>query len=311
MKELVVISGKGGTGKTTLLGSFAALAGGSMLADCDVDAPDLYLLLHPDIHHQEEFRAGHVAVIAPQRCTRCGRCLEVCRFEAITLALKVESLNCEGCGACRVVCPAEAVELVERRAGDWFRGQTKYGPMVYARLRPAEENSGKLVALVRKEARAWAEREGIGLLLTDGPPGIGCPVIASLGNADLALIVTEPSPSGVHDLERALTLCRHFQVPAVVCVNKFDLNPDLEREIRDSCVRSRIPVTESIPFDESVSRAICQGVPLVEFGDGPASRVIISVWREVQQHFLKGGKKQYHEVTEPAPWAGDLESDAQ
>jgi MinD superfamily P-loop ATPase len=284
MKELVVISGKGGTGKTTLVGSFAALAGGSMLADCDVDAPDLYLLLHPDIHHQEEFRAGHVAVIAPQRCTRCGRCLEVCRFEAITLDLKVEPLNCEGCGACQVVCPAEAVELVQRTAGDWFRGQTKYGPMVYARLRPAEENSGKLVALVRKEARAWAEREEIGLLLTDGPPGIGCPVIASLGNADLALVVTEPTPSGLHDLERALALCRHFRVPAMVCVNKFDLNPSLDRQVREYCARSRITVTESIPFDESVSRAIGQGVPLVEFGDGRASRAIISVWREVQQH---------------------------
>jgi MinD superfamily P-loop ATPase len=288
MKELVVISGKGGTGKTTLLGSFAALAGRSVLADCDVDAPDLYLLLHPEISEQEEFRAGKLAVIDADRCTRCGRCLEVCRFEAITPDLNVETLNCEGCGACRVVCPAEAVGLVERTAGDWFQGQTRYGPMVYARLRPAEENSGKLVVLVRKEARAWAEREGIGLLLTDGPPGIGCPVIASLGNADLALVVTEPTPSGIHDLERALTLCRHFRVRALVCVNKFDLNPSLDRQVREYCARSQIAVTESIPFGDSVPRAIGQGLPLVEFDHGPASRAVTAVWGQVRSCLIGG-----------------------
>ena len=293
MKELVVISGKGGTGKTTLLASFAALAGRSVIADCDVDAPDLYLLLHPEIEHQEEFRAGKLAIIDAQRCTRCGRCREVCRFSAITADLVVESLDCEGCGACKVVCPAEAVELRERLAGDWFRGQTKYGPMVYARLRPAEENSGKLVALVRREARAWAVGDGIELLLTDGPPGIGCPVIASVGNADLALIVTEPTPSGVHDLERALALCRHFRVPAMVCVNKFDLNPGLDGEIGAFCHRAEVAVTESIPFDESVPRAISRGVPLVEFDHGPASQAMVGVWRQVRDELMReqAGKK--------------------
>jgi len=287
VKELVVISGKGGTGKTTLLASFAALAGRSVLADCDVDAPDLYLLAHPEIQSQEEFRAGNVAAINRERCTRCGRCLEVCRFEAITSDFAVEPLDCEGCGACRVVCPAEAVELRERVAGDWFRGQTKYGPMVYAQLRPAEENSGKLVVLVRKEACALTERDGINLILTDGPPGIGCPVIASLGNADLALVVTEPTPSGLHDLERALALCRHFRVPAMVCVNKFDLNPGLDKQVREFCARTRIAVTESIPFDESVPKAISQGVPLVEFNHGPARRAIEAVWEEVRGNVLR------------------------
>jgi len=281
MKELVVISGKGGTGKTTILASFAALAGRAVLADCDVDAPDLYLLLHPEINHQEEFRGGQLAVIDRERCLRCGRCREVCRFEAITPGFSVEPLDCEGCGACRVVCPAEAIELRERVAGDWFRGQTKYGPMVYARLRPAEENSGKLVALVRKQARVQAERDGIELLLTDGPPGIGCPVIATLGNADLALIVTEPTPSGMHDLERALALCSHFRVPAAVCVNKFDLNPGLEAKIHEFCAESQIAVTHSIPFDESVTKAIQQGLPLVEYGRGTASRAVAAVWQEV------------------------------
>jgi MinD superfamily P-loop ATPase len=283
MKELVVISGKGGTGKTTLLGSFAALAARTMLSDCDVDAPDLYLLLHPEISEQQEYRAGRVAVISDGHCIRCGRCREVCRFQAITPAFQVEPLNCEGCSACRIVCPAGAIELEERVAGDWFQGVTTFGPMVYARLRPAEENSGKLVALVRKEARIRAEREGIELLLTDGPPGIGCPVIASLGNADLALIVTEPTPSGIHDLERILGVCTHFQVPAMVGVNKYDLNQKLDEEIRNYCARTNIFVTESIPFDESVSRAILKGSPLVEYDSGPASTAIRLVWQQVLQ----------------------------
>ena len=289
MKELVVISGKGGTGKTTLLGSFAALAGGSVLADCDVDAPDLYLLLHPEIRFTQEFRAGQMAVLDKSRCNRCGLCLEVCRFQAISPEFQVDPLDCEGCGACRVVCPAGAVEIVERVAGDWFKGDTKYGPMVYARLRPAEENSGKLVALVRKEARARAEEGNISLLLTDGPPGIGCPVIAAVGNADLALVVTEPTPSGVHDLERALALCRHFRVPAMVCVNKFDLNPSLDRQVREYCARSQIAVTESIPFDDSVPRAIQQGRSLVEFDHGPASRAVSAVWRQVRAELMPEG----------------------
>jgi MinD superfamily P-loop ATPase len=288
MKELVVISGKGGTGKTTLVGSFAALAGRSVLADCDVDAPDLYLLLHPKRDLQQEFRAGYVAVVDESACTRCGYCPEVCRFGAISPEFAVSPLACEGCGACRVVCPAGAIRLEEQIAGDWFRGQTRYGPMVYARLRPAKENSGKLVALVRKEARACADRHDIGLLLTDGPPGIGCPVIASVGNADLALVVTEPTPAGAHDLERALGLCRHFGVPALVCVNKFDLNPDLDSEIRDYCARYEVAVTESVPFDESVPKAIQQGLPLVEFDHGPASRAVNAVWQQVNGTLFAG-----------------------
>jgi len=286
MKELVIISGKGGTGKTTVLGAFAALAGGSVLADCDVDAPDLYLLLHPEITAQEEFRAGKVARIDSADCILCQRCREVCRFDAITEQLEIEELNCEGCGACQVVCPVYAITLEEKTAGDWYRGTTKYGPMVYARLRPAEENSGKLVALVRKEARKIAEQEGAALLLTDGPPGIGCPVIASLGNADLALIVTEPTPSGLHDLARTVSLCSHFKVPAMVCVNKADLNPEKEQEIRAYCQTAQVAVTESIPFDETVTQAINRGVPLVEFSNGPASRALQTVWKEVSREIL-------------------------
>ncbi len=287
MKELVVISGKGGTGKTTVVASFAALAGRSVLADCDVDAPDLHLLLHPEATHSEEFRGGYLALINHDRCSGCGRCREVCRFDAISPDFAVDALDCEGCGACRVVCPMHGVELRERVAGDWFRGRTRYGPMVYARLRPAEENSGKLVALVRREARSWAEREGLGLLLSDGPPGIGCPVIASLGGATLALIVTEPTPSGLHDLDRALALCRHFGVPAMVCVNKFDLNPDLDRQVRDLCAQGGMAVTDSIPFDESVPAAIAEGVPLVEYCEGPAARAITAVWQQIQHHLLR------------------------
>lgn len=287
MKELVVISGKGGTGKTTLLASFAALARGSVvISDCDVDAPDLHLLLHPVIERQEEFRAGQVATVDPQRCNHCGRCLEVCRFGAISAGFAIDPLDCEGCGACQVVCPTEAARLEPRIAGDWFRGRTDYGPMIYARLRPAQENSGRLVALVRQEARAAAAQRGIDLLLTDGPPGIGCPVIASVGNADLALVVTEPTPSGVHDLKRALALCRHFGVAAMVCVNKFDLNPELEQAVRDFCAADGIGVTASIPFDESVPRAIAQGVPLVEFDRCAASHEVRALWRQVKRRLV-------------------------
>ena len=288
MKELVVIRGKGGTGKTTVLASFAALAGGSVLADCDVDAPDLYLLLHPQVDHQEEFRAGYMAAIDPAVCTACGRCREVCRFDAISADLQVVEADCEGCGACEVVCPVGAVELLERVAGDWYRGLTPYGPMVYARLRPAEENSGKLVALVRREAKAAAEQTGRQMVLTDGPPGIGCPVIAAVGGADLALLVTEPTPSGSHDVARAVQLCAHFQVPAMVCVNKRDLNPALAGQIEAHCEQAGVPATPGIPFDEAVPQAIRQGVPLVEHSAGPAACAVKAVWEQVRARLLGG-----------------------
>lgn len=286
MRELVVISGKGGTGKTTVLASFAALAGGSVLADCDVDAPDLYLLLHPQVDRQEEFRAGWLAGIDADACTSCGRCREACRFGAITPDLQVVEADCEGCGACQATCPAGAVELRERVAGDWYRGLTAYGPMVYARLRPAEENSGKLVALVRREAKAWAERAGQQLLLTDGPPGIGCPVIAAVGGADLALLVAEPTPSGSHDVARAVQLCAHFQVPAMVCVNKFDLNPTLARQIEAQCELAGVPATAAIPFDEAVPQAIRQGVPLVEHSADRAATAVRAAWEQVRARLL-------------------------
>jgi MinD superfamily P-loop ATPase len=284
MKELVVISGKGGTGKTSVLASCAALAGRSMIADCDVDAADLHLLLHPQQQSQEEFWAGRLAAIDLARCVHCGLCRDNCRFGAITPSFIVSGLDCEGCGACRLVCPVGAIALEEARAGDWFRGETKYGPMVYARLRPAAENSGKLVAQVRKTARAWAAQAGLELLLTDGPPGIGCPVISSLGNADLALVVTEPTVSGLHDLTRVLDLCTHFRVPALVCINKADLYPPAAQEIGALCRARNVAMTAPIPFDPAASRAIQAGRPLVEYDAGAASQALQAVWAQVQRH---------------------------
>jgi len=228
MKEVVVLSGKGGTGKTSLVGSFAAIAQSKVLADCDVDAADLHLLLNPEQKEENEFWSGQVAVIDGEKCTECGLCQELCYFHAIS-DFKVDPVSCEGCGFCYHACPDKAITMTECLSGHWFVSQTRYGPLVHARLGIAEENSGKLVAVVRQNARSIAERENHEYIITDGPPGIGCPVISSLSGTDLALLVTEPTLSGIHDLERVLGVCRHFGVPALVCVNKYDINEDNTR----------------------------------------------------------------------------------
>jgi MinD superfamily P-loop ATPase len=211
MKQITVISGKGGTGKTTILASLAALVKRAVLVDADVDAADLHLLLKPQVRRREPFVASQVALIDPEKCDPCGKCAEACRFEAIR-DLQVDPISCEGCGVCFHVCPRGAILMKEVQSGEWFISQTRYGPMVHAKLGVAQENSGKLVTLVRKEAQRIAREGGYPLILIDGPPGIGCPVIASLGGVDAVLVVTEPSLSGIHDLERVLGVSRHFQV---------------------------------------------------------------------------------------------------
>ena len=218
MKEIVILSGKGGTGKTTIVGSFAALAERKVLADCDVDAADLYLLLSPSRKQKSEFWSGQVAVINEEKCTQCDLCQELCRFDAI-IDFKIDPVSCEGCGFCSHICPVEAITMRENMAGHWFISETKYGPLVHARLGIAQENSGKLVAVVRQQAKKIAENEGADLIISDGPPGIGCPVISSLSGVSLALLVTEPTLSGMHDLERVLGVCHHFGIPALVCIN--------------------------------------------------------------------------------------------
>jgi len=282
MKEVVILSGKGGTGKTSIVGSFAALAQNKVLADCDVDAADLHLLLSPSVKQENEFWSGQVAFIDEEKCTQCGLCQDVCRFDAID-DFKVDPISCEGCGFCSHVCPVEAITMKESLSGRWFISDTQYGHLVHARLGIAQENSGKLVALVRQHARQIAERDGLDYIISDGPPGIGCPVISSLSGANLALLVTEPTLSGIHDLERVLGVCHHFGIPALVCVNKYNLNEDNTRQIEDYCLNLGVEVVARIPFDNVVTEALVQGLPVVEYSQGEVTREIESLWQTVTE----------------------------
>ncbi len=287
LKQITVISGKGGTGKTTLVGSFAALAENKVIADCDVDAPDLHLLLHPEIIEREEFKGLKVAVMDKTLCTECGICEETCRFNAIALTEEsgyaVNPARCEGCGACVFVCPQEALTLKERVSGYTFVSKTNYGPMAHAELNIAEETSGKLVTVVRNHAQQVAEKEQRELILIDGAPGIGCPVIASLTGVDLALVVTEPTMSGLHDLERILDVTRHFGIGSIVCINKYDINEENSKRITEFCRQRGIEVVGNIPYDSVVTEAMVAGKPVVEFSGGVVSEAIKDVWVCINQ----------------------------
>jgi len=280
VREIVVLSGKGGTGKTVVVASLAALADNKVLCDCDVDAANLHLVLQPTVKQTHEFWGLKVAAIDPEACTGCGLCVDACRFDAIE-EFQVDPLACEGCGFCLQVCPEQAVTMVDTLAGHWYVSDTRYGPLVHARLDAGQENSGKLVAVVRQKAKAIAKNKGSAYVLSDGPPGIGCPVISSLSGAELALIVSEPSLSAIHDLERVLAVCRHFGVAPLVCINKYDLDEENSRRIEDYCHQTGIDVGAKIPFDTVVSDAVTQGVPVVEFGDGVVSQRMEELWRVV------------------------------
>jgi MinD superfamily P-loop ATPase len=282
LKEIVVLSGKGGTGKTSIVGSLAAIAQSKVMVDCDVDAADLHLLLNPSIKQENEFWSGQVAFIDREKCTECGLCQKLCHFDAIE-EFRVDPVACEGCGFCSHICPVEAITMQDCMAGHWFISSSKYGPLVHARLGVAQENSGKLVALVRKQARKIAENERFDYILSDGPPGIGCPVISSLSGADIALLVTEPTLSGIHDLERVLGVCQHFGIPAMVCINKWDLNRDNTQQIEQFCLNQRVPLAARIPFDNVVTEALVHGVPVVEYSQGIVSRQIESLWQALSK----------------------------
>ena len=277
MKEVVVLSGKGGTGKTTIVASFAALAKNKAMVDCDVDAADLHLLLQPVMREKQDFWSGQVAFINEEKCNRCGLCQELCRFGAIS-EFSVDSISCEGCGFCAYVCPLEAITMRENLVGQWFISDTRYGSLVHARLRVAQENSGKLVALVRQKARELADKQGASHIISDGPPGIGCPVISSLSGASLALLVTEPTLSGIHDLERVIGVCRHFNVPALVCINKYDINEDNTRRIESYCLTQGIQVAAKIPFDNVVTEAMVRGLPVVEYAQNSVAHQMEALW---------------------------------
>jgi MinD superfamily P-loop ATPase len=286
MREIVVLSGKGGTGKTSIVGSLAVLAKKKVLADCDVDAADLHLLLSPSIKQEQEFWSGQIAYIDADKCTQCGLCQQLCRFNAIKeykKDYKVDTISCEGCGFCSHICPAEAITMKENMAGYLFVSDTKYGPLVHARLGVTQENSGKLVALVRQRAKQIAEEQGLEYIISDGPPCIGCPVISSLSGANLALLVTEPTLSGMHDLDRVLDVCHHFGVPAMACINKYDINEENTGEIERYCRDEGIAVAAKIPFDNVVTEALVRGVPVVEYSRGKVSRELENLWEAASE----------------------------
>jgi len=286
MKELVIISGKGGTGKTSLTAAFAFLAQDNVLADCDVDAPDLHILAHPEIIQKEDFRGGFKACIDPEKCSRCRACVDACRFGAISDELRVNPLACEGCAVCFHVCPESAIELKEALNGAWFISETRFGPMVHASLLPGEENSGKLVALVRNQARVLAKQRQSRLILVDGAPGVGCPVISSVTGADHVLVVTEPTLSGLHDMKRALQLVQDFRIPASVVVNKADINVDVTGKIEREAEDNGASVLGRIPYDAKVIKAMVQRRSVVELADGPASASIRNIWERLESNEL-------------------------
>ena len=329
MKEIVVISGKGGTGKTSIVASFAALSGNAVLADCDVDAADLHLVLTPTIRRREEFRCGHEATIRQKDCIGCGACLARCRFGAVLRidgagdafltgakttcdncadgckrscpvkfadlmeairasgrpqdeqAFVIDPTACEGCGVCVWACPVKAIDFPERLGGEWYVSDTRHGPMVHARLNPGGENSGKLVSKVRATARELATERKTDLILVDGPPGVGCAVIASVSGASLVLVVTEPTLSGAHDMARVLELTRHFNIPAAVCVNKWDLNEDMTERIESDARQAGATIAGRVRYDRAVTDAQIQGKAVVELHDTPAGEDIRAVWEKI------------------------------
>jgi MinD superfamily P-loop ATPase len=287
MKEIVVISGKGGTGKTSITGCFAALAENAVLADCDVDAADLHMLLAPEVLERTDFISGHEAVIREDDCTACGVCRERCRFNAVKPAdegkYRVDPHKCEGCMVCVEACPANAIDFPDSLCGEWYFSHTRFGPMVHARLGIGQENSGKLVSTVRREAAAKAKTLGKGLVIVDGPPGIGCPVIASITGASLLVVVTEPTISGRQDMKRVLKLAKHFSIPALVVVNKWDINPEMTAEIEKDVIAGGASPVGRIPYDKGFTVAQINGRTLIEEKTGEAVENITTIWEKVWQ----------------------------
>ncbi|RJX34226.1 MAG: (4Fe-4S)-binding protein [Desulfarculus sp.] len=284
MPEVLVISGKGGTGKTSLTGAFAHLAQSKVICDLDVDAPDLHLLLRPRPRRTEEFYSGNLAVIAPERCTGCGECQARCRYGAVREkdgVYSIAPLGCEGCKVCVHFCPAQAIDFPVRHCGQWQVSDTRLGTLVHAQLFPGQENSGRLVALLRQQARELARAQGAELILSDGPPGIGCPVISSLSGTDLAVVVTEPTLSGIHDLERVAELCRHFRVPAAVIVNRYDLNLEHSQAIGRWCADNGLGLPARLPHDPAFTEAMVRQQTITEYKQSPLTDEIRRAWSQI------------------------------
>jgi MinD superfamily P-loop ATPase len=298
MKQLVILSGKGGTGKTTVAAALAHLASQELpivLADADVDAANLELVLEPQLQETHEFMSGKLAVIDPEKCTACTICETVCRFDAIlppgeqpfTYAYQVDPLGCEGCASCFYQCPEDAIHMEEQHAGRWFRSDSRFGSLFHAHLFAGQENSGKLVTLVKQQGRLLALDTQAELLLVDGPPGIGCPVISASAGADMALLVVEPTVSGAHDLERILGTAEHFGVPAMVVINKADLNPRRSDEIAAYCERRGVEVAGRVPYNDVVTEAMVQGQPVTAFADGDVTEALKGIWSRIVERLLR------------------------
>jgi len=281
IKELVVISGKGGTGKTSITAAFSFIAKNKVMADCDVDASDLHLVLNDTIIESGEFFGGKKASIDAKICIRCGLCVSYCRFNAINNLYEVDDLTCEGCGVCAFFCPSKSIEMNDHVSGRWYISDTPYGPLVHAKLGIAEGNSGKLVTILRQKARVIAQKKGHTLIIVDGSPGTGCPVIATITGAAHVLIVTEPTVAGIHDLNRILELTRHFCVQTSVCVNKADINGEKKHEINELCRTNNVQMLMEIPYDNEVILAQIAGKSVVEYSNGPAAGAIKKLWEEV------------------------------
>jgi len=279
VKQIVFISGKGGTGKSTLVASLNLLVSQKMLADCDVDAPNLHLLVHGDQLQHKDYSGAKIARINPNRCVKCGVCLKVCRFDAITEDIQIRPMACEGCAACQVVCPTDAIDLIEVKTGDTYVTGTAQGIFAHARLAVGAEGSGKLVTEVRKSLHNYQQEEE--WVLIDGSPGIGCVVIASITGTDAVVAVAEPTPSGRHDLERVLSVAEHFKIPAYVCINKYDLNLAETKAIQDACRQMGVKVIGQIPFEPAVVKALQQGMTPVEAGLQDIVKEIKAMWQRL------------------------------
>jgi MinD superfamily P-loop ATPase len=280
IKQLAIVSGKGGTGKTTLTAAFASLAKNKVLVDCDVDAADLHLLLQPKVLFQEKYFGGRFPRVDFDKCNQVGLCTKMCRFKAIDNGV-VDLLSCEGCGFCTHVCPEEAITMEEALSGDWFVSETPFGPFIHARLEIGGENSGKLVTVVRKKAMEVAKEKNLDLILIDGPPGIGCPVTASLTGVNLVLVVTEPTLSGIHDLERILKLSDHFKIPSMVCINKFDINLDNTDQIVSYCEKNGSQVVGKIPYEPKIVEALVNRKTLMDYPCHEVQGIVRQMWEAV------------------------------
>jgi len=290
MKEFVIISGKGGTGKTTLTASFIALEQNQIIVDCDVDASDLHLILKPEIKIKEKFIAGKTAVIDEKLCIKCGKCIECCRFNAIK-DFKVYDIFCEGCSFCYHVCPVNAINMKDKFSAFWFYSNTRYGKMFHASLKPGEENSGKLISLIREQARNKALKDEKDLIIIDGPPGTSCPVISSITGVNLVLVVIEPTCSSLHDFKRVYELVCLFKIKILVCINKWDISKELTKNIEEYCLSNNIEIVGKIPFDKSIIKSLLNGKTVVEEYNNELTQTIKDMWIKIKKYLNnKGGK---------------------